>query len=132
MSWRYKKLKNDYNHDQMYDCSQSPKNPVCSSCYGPYTNFGKGMKCIHCCDEEHPIQDQGQTTQEFTNKFGFIDHVLVENGEVVLFDNGEPIPVCPQCMCHVMPNQGNGCLCTTCKYEFDMECEHDMHDEFLF
>ena len=70
--------------------------------------------------------EQGQTTIEFQNKYGFIDHVLVENGEIVRFDNGDPMPVCPQCKCHVMSNTGQGTMCGSCQHECDIEFEHDM------
>ena len=127
MSWRYKKLKNEYGHDQVFDCSQSPKRPVCSDCYLHYNNTGKGLNCSDCREVHNKDHGQSQTTIEFPNKYGFIDHVLVENGEIVRFDNGDPMPVCPQCKCHVMPNKGQGTMCMSCQHEFDIECEHDMH-----
>ena len=126
MPWRYKKMENEYGHMQVFDCSQSPKRAVCSSCHLSYTNTGKGTKCSDCTEEDTPVV---QTTSEVINEYGFVDHILLENGEPVRYTASEKIViVCPQCMAIVMSNRGQGCLCDSCKHEFDVECEHDMND----
>lgn len=66
-----------------------------------------------------------QTTMDVVNEHGFVDCLLVEDGEVARFLSGKPITVCPQCMAHVMPNRGQGCLCDSCNHSFEVECEHD-------
>lgn len=66
-----------------------------------------------------------RTTMDIVNEHGFVDCLLVEDGEVARFLSGKPITVCPQCMAHAMPNRGHGCLCDSCNHSFEVECEHD-------
>lgn len=66
-----------------------------------------------------------QSCVEITNEHGFTDYVLQENG-VTIIENGRYIEVCPQCMCYVRQNRGQGCACDKCNLEFEIECEHDM------
>lgn len=127
MSWQYRTRNNEYGHPQVYDYSQCPPRAVCSSCYSSYTNILGEKTCSDCRNPPDEVVESGQTTMELENKYGFIDHVLVENGEIVRFGNGDPMPVCPSCLCHVMPNRGGGSVCDTCDHELTMHC---MHDEF--
>ncbi len=71
----------------------------------------------------------GQDCEEVTNEHGFIDYVLIEDGERQYYTKSNtPITVCPGCMAMVMPNLGHGCLCTSCNNDLDVECEHDEND----
>ena len=51
---------------------------------------------------------------EVTNEHGFFQ---------LLDDEGHA--VCCQCHCLVMPNRGQGALCSTCDYDAFIESEHD-------
>lgn len=127
MDWQYRILKNQYNKDQCFDYSQCPPRLVCKDCYLSYTNTGSGLQCSDCRDEHHHPVEEGQTIEKVTNKYGHTDYVLKENGEYVRFDNGDLMPVCPQCKCHMMPNRGNGCLCNTCGLEMLLDSTLDYH-----
>ena len=130
MPWRYKKMENEYGHNQMFDCSQSPKRAVCSSCHLSYTNTGKGTMCSDCTGVYDDGGDgTGQSTEEVINEHGFVDHLLLENGLPVYYTASKNrIIVCPQCKGMTMPNRGQGTLCITCRSDFDRECEHDMSE----
>ncbi len=131
MTWQYRTKDNEFGQKQTFDYSQCPPLLVCSSCYLSYTNTGDGEECSDCRGVHEETHDEGQTTMELINEHGFNDYVLVENGEIVRFASGKPMPVCPQCRCHVMPNRGNGCLCDSCNHELMVEFEHDYTDGFL-
>ena len=48
------------------------------------------------------------------NEYGFVQTV-----------DEDGYPVCSQCGCCVMPNRGEGTLCSMCAHEFLMHCEAD-------
>lgn len=58
--------------------------------------------------------------EQITNQFGF--------PEWGFYEKGKWFPVCSQCNSHKLPNRGQGMLCPDCEHEFNMECEHDLHD----
>jgi hypothetical protein len=62
-------------------------------------------------------EDDEQGTREGTNDCG---HLQTYDSD----DN----PICSQCHCCYI-NTGEGTMCGHCRYEFDMECAHDDHDE---
>ena len=125
MSWQFRTLTNEHGNPQMFDYSQCPPVAICSDCHVPYTNVGGRKTCCDCSNLPEE-QETGQTTVEITNKFGFIDHVLVENGTWQYYNGGDrPILVCPQCMSMVRENRGSGCLCDSCNHDLIIECEHD-------
>lgn len=71
----------------------------------------------------------GQNCEEVTNEHGFIDYILVEDGERQYYTGSNtPIVVCPSCLGMVRPNLGHGCLCSTCINDRNVECECDMND----
>lgn len=125
MSWQYRSLKNEFGYSQTFDYSQCPPKAVCKECLRHYVNMSGEESCSTCRNSDDEDKQTGQTTIELENKYGFIDHILVENGEIVRFPSGSPMPVCPSCLCHVMPNRGSGSTCDACNYESTLHFEHD-------
>ena len=120
MSWQYIHDINSVGRPQCFNYQTSPPVEVCCSCHQPYTNHGAGNTCDECRGENHPEEEETSFAEQ-TNEYGFPQMYQIEaSGRT---------PVCPQCHAMVLPNHGNGTMCTGCQNAFDLECEHDREME---
>jgi len=119
MTWMYRRNMNVHGCDQVFDYRTSPAVCVCGGCHCEYENVGNGLQCIDCRNPDKKDEDETTFVDE-TNEYGFPQTYQV--------DRECKTPVCPHCHALVMPNRGQGTLCTECQHDFDVECDHDYHD----